>query len=90
MSLTVYSKRHCPFCERAKAFLKMKNVAYEEILIDLPENAQAKEFVLSAGHKSVPQIYQDGELFVDGGYTGLVSLTDEDFKSKLKENHVNQ
>lgn len=79
--LTVYSKNHCPFCDQAKALLKNKNIAFEEIKID--ENADARQFIMEAGHRTVPQIYQDGKVFVEGGYTGLARLTQEEINQRL-------
>lgn len=79
--LFVYSKPNCPECTKAKALLDAKGVNYAEI--DIVQNPFDREFLLSQGHKSLPQIYQDGGLFVEGGYKGLLKLTDEDF-AKLK------
>ena len=79
--LTVYSKNNCPFCVQAKNLLKSKNIAFEEIKID--ENVEAKEFILSKGHRTVPQIYQNGALFVEGGFQGLSKLTEDQLKEKL-------
>lgn len=79
--LKVYSKNNCPFCVQTKNFLTQKNIPFEEIKID--ENSEAREFVLSRGHRTVPQIYHGDELFVEGGYTGLVKLTEEQIKDKL-------
>lgn len=79
--LTVYSKNNCPFCVQAKNLLKLKNIQFEEVRID--ENAEAKEFILSQGHRTVPQIYQDGKLFVEGGFQGLSKLTEDQIKEKL-------
>lgn len=83
MMLTVYSKDNCPFCDRAKNLLRLKGINFEEVRIDL--DAQAKEFIVSEGHRTVPQVYQAGKLFVTGGYNGLAKLTDQDF-NLLKEN----
>jgi len=81
--LTIYSKENCPFCTRAKSLLDEKGVKYTDIRVDLlPE---ARQFVLDAGHRSVPQIYKDGKLFVENGYAGLAKLNDLDFQ-QLKEN----
>ena len=80
--LTVYSKNHCPFCDQAKALLKRKNIAFEEVKID--ENQDARQFIVEAGHRTVPQIYKGKDLFVEGGYTGLSKLSDEDFKQRLE------
>lgn len=78
--LTVYSKNNCPFCVQAKNLLTLKGIEYEEIKID--ENPEAREFVLSEGHRTVPQIYKDGVLFVQGGYQGLSKLTESELKEK--------
>jgi glutaredoxin 2 len=32
--ITVYSKNHCPFCDKAKSLLKLKGIDYTEIKID--------------------------------------------------------
>jgi glutaredoxin len=82
--LTVYSKNNCPFCDKAKNLLKLKGIKFEEIRIDLDE--EAKQFIINEGHRTVPQIYQNGELFVTGGYTGLTKLTENEFQL-LKENY---
>lgn len=82
--LTVYSKNNCPFCDKAKNLLKLKDIKFEEIRIDLDD--EAKQFIINEGHRTVPQIYQNGELFVTGGYTGLTKLTENEFQL-LKENY---
>lgn len=79
--LTVYSKNNCPFCVQAKNLLKSKNIQFEEIRID--EDSEAKEFILEQGHRTVPQIYKDGKLLVEGGFQGL-SKQSNDFFEKLK------
>lgn len=81
--LTVYSKDHCPFCDKAKNLLKFKGIDFEEIRVDL--DPSAKEFIMSEGHRTVPQIYKNGDLFVSGGFNGLVKL-DESVFQQLKEN----
>ena len=78
--LTVYSKNNCPFCVQAKNLLKLKNIAFEEINIE--QNPEARKFVLEQGHRTVPQIYKDGQLFVEGGFQGLSKLTEEQLKER--------
>jgi glutaredoxin 3 len=80
--LTIYSKSNCPFCDRAKMLLTQKGVTFEEIRVDLIH--EAKEFIVNAGHRTVPQIYKDGKVFVEGGYQGLAGLDDDVFRA-LKE-----
>jgi glutaredoxin len=79
--ITVYSKKHCPFCDQAKALLKLKGIEFEEIKID--ESSEAREFIVGEGHRTVPQIYQDGKLLVEGGFQGLAKQ-DQTFWEKLK------
>ena len=79
--LTVYSKANCPFCDQAKNLLKLKNIQYEEIRVDqVPE---AREFIMAEGHRTVPQIYKDGKVFVEGGFQGLSKLTEDQIKEKI-------
>ena len=49
--------------------LKMKGIDFAEVKID--EDAEARDFILAQGHRTVPQIYRDGTLLVEGGYQGL-------------------
>jgi len=73
--ITVYSKKYCPYCDQAKALLTLKGKEFTEVKID--EDAQAREFVLGQGHRTVPQIYRDGQLLVEGGFQGLRNLTED-------------
>lgn len=82
--LTVYSKNNCAFCVQAKNYLTQKNIEFKEIKID--EDSEAREFILEQGHRTVPQIYLNEELFVSGGYQGLVKLTEDQLKEKLNVN----
>jgi len=79
--LTVYSKPACPFCDKAKHLLENKGVDFE--VVDISQDVDARDFLLGSGLRSVPQIFKDGELFVDGGYQGLIKLTEDEFNSKL-------
>lgn len=79
--LTIYSKNNCPFCVQAKNLLALKNIPFEEIKVD--ENPEAREFIVNEGHRTVPQIYKDGKLFVAGGFQGLSKLTESELREKL-------
>lgn len=81
-SLTLYTKTHCPYCTQAKTLLKRQNIDFNEVNIE--QNPEAKEFLVQAGHKSVPQIYQNNQLFVEGGYNGLAALTEFEIKERLQ------
>lgn len=71
--ITVYSKENCPNCEQAKNILTSKGIAFEVVMIDVggADGLLAHEFMRSEGHRSVPQIYKDGKLFVQNGHFGL-------------------
>ena len=79
--LTVYSKNNCPFCVQAKNLLALKNIPFMEVKID--EDATAKDFILAEGHRTVPQIYKDGKVFVQGGFQGLSKLNEDQLKAAL-------
>ena len=80
--ITVYSKNNCPYCTQAKNLLTSRGVAFEEINIE--EQPAAREFILAEGHRTMPQIYQNGKILVAGGYMGLAKQLPEFFQS-LKE-----
>ena len=80
--LTVYSKANCPNCDRAKNLLASKGINYNEVRVDIDN--QAREFLLAQGHRSVPQIYQGSNLFVENGYSGLTQVNEGIF-NQLKD-----
>lgn len=52
----MYSKPYCPFCQRAKALLQKKGVAFEDLDIsDKP--ALREEMIAKSGRHTVPQIF---------------------------------
>ena len=71
MSVKVYSKYNCPHCVRAKALLKNMNINYHEINIE--EDISAKDFLVSQGLRTLPQIYSGNTLI--GGADQLTSTT---------------
>jgi len=81
MTLTIYSKNMCPFCDHAKNYLKQHNIPYEETNIE--HDADARNFVMSQGHRTVPQIYLNGEIFVAGGWEGLSKMNANEIKNRL-------
>lgn len=84
--LTVYSKTICPFCVNAKNFLKLKGIPFKEINIE--EDELAREFMQRNGHRTVPQIYLNDELFVQGGWNGLSKMSADDIKIKLNQSNL--
>jgi len=85
--LTIYSKSNCPFCDKAKYLLEQKGILFKEIRVDL--DPEAKEFIIAEGHRTVPQIYFNDKLFVEGGYTGLSKLDESKFQELRNISNVN-
>jgi len=81
--IKVFSKEGCPQCDRAKALLTRHGFIYDEVRID--ENEEAREFVISEGHRSVPQLYVNESLLVEGGFTGLKELTIKQIQQRINE-----
>ena len=77
--ITVYSKNNCAFCVQAKNLLANKGIEFQEVKID--ENTDARDFILAEGHRTVPQIYQDNKLLVEGGFNGLRKQSEEFFQT---------
>ncbi len=67
----IYSKTYCPFCDRAKALFKAKNISYEEVMVDDKPEVYA-DLKRQTGMMTVPQIFINDELI--GGYTDLADL----------------
>ena len=78
--LTIYTKNNGPYCDRAKALLESRGVAYQAI--NLEEQPDARSFLVDQGLRSVPQIFNSDAL-LQGGYQGLVAQPEE-FWTQLK------
>jgi glutaredoxin 3 len=78
--IKVYSKPNCQFCDMAKALLESKGVAFESV--DISVDTEARQLLVDAGFRSVPQIY-NGTHHIPGGYQGLAGMSDEEFAEKV-------
>ena len=83
--LTIYSKNNCPYCVMAKNYLQSKNINFREINIE--QDAEAREFIQGQGLRTVPQIFMDGKIFVEGGWSGLSKMTAEDIVAEIDLRH---
>ena len=81
--ITVYSKALCGYCEMAKQWLTKHGFEYEEIRVDM--NPKAREFLISEGHRTIPQIYHKGKLLVEGGGQALVRMDPKYVKELIGE-----
>lgn len=69
--VVIYTTSYCPYCTGAKAFLRSKNVGFEEIdVTDDPANRAEMERL--SQRWTVPQIFIDGQPI--GGYDDARSL----------------
>lgn len=69
--VAIYTAEYCPYCTRAKALLKKKQINYTEIRIDLhPERCD--EMVEKSGKRTVPQIFINDQPI--GGCDDLYAL----------------
>lgn len=72
--LTVYTKNNCGYCMQAKNLLRNRDIEFEEVNIESDD--VARDFVIAEGHRTMPQIYEGTELFVEGGFQGLKEKLD--------------
>jgi glutaredoxin 3 len=70
--VVVYSTGWCPYCDRAKALLGRKEVAFREIKVDDDPAERDAMLKRSGGRRTVPQIFV-GDRHV-GGFDELYSL----------------
>ena len=62
-NVTVYSTPTCPFCIRAKQFLKDNNIQFEDI--DVSENHEkAQEMIKKSGQMGVPVLEVEDKIIV--------------------------
>lgn len=61
--VTVYSTPTCPFCIRAKQFLKDNNVMFEDIDVSVNQD-KAQEMISKSGQMGVPVIMVDDKIIV--------------------------
>ena len=72
--IEIYTTPFCPFCHRAKALLRGKGVAFDEIDVMWRPALRLRMKERAMGRHSVPQIFVDGALI--GGSDELAALDD--------------
>ena len=70
--VVVYSTGWCPYCERAKALLGRKGVAFRDVKVDEDPAERDAMLARSGGRRTVPQIFI-GDMHV-GGCDELMAL----------------
>ncbi len=59
--VAVYSTPECPYCIRAKQFLKDNNIEFENIDVSTDQE-KAEEMIKASGQMGVPVLDIDGEI----------------------------
>ena len=70
--VTIYTKPLCPYCMRAIALLKKKNVEFEEISAAFDREKREEMVARSGGARTYPQIFI-GERHI-GGSDDLMAI----------------
>jgi glutaredoxin 3 len=70
-AFTIYTVDASPYGELAKALLRRRGIPFEEIVVQMDDDAQWSALVARSGRRTMPQIFA-GERFV-GGYGELKS-----------------
>ncbi len=68
----IYSSMLCGFCHRAKSLLKSKGVDFDDVDVLLHPSRRGEMMQRAGGHRTVPQIFIDGEHI--GGCDELYAL----------------
>ncbi len=61
--VTVYSTPTCPYCVRAKQFLKDNNIDFEDVDV-ASDQKRSQEMIDKSGQMGVPTLDIDGEIIV--------------------------
>ncbi|NLG64787.1 MAG: FAD-dependent oxidoreductase [Actinobacteria bacterium] len=67
----IYSMEWCPYCAKAKALFKAKDIEYDEVDVTYDERA-AREMIRLTGQRAVPQFFIDEQWI--GGYDQLAYM----------------
>lgn len=70
-SVIIYTKNYCPYCKRAVALLKSKEIPFQEIDVTY-DNQKFNEVMKQTGWDTVPQIFIEGSFI--GGCDDLHAL----------------
>ncbi len=84
MTITIYSKNNCVYCNKAKTLLKNLGLEYEEKSLEKDFGSDPSKLIEDIGKnvRQMPQIKIDGELI--GGYNQLIEHFNEKGKVNFK------
>lgn len=61
MSLVIYTKPGCPYCQQARDYYNSQNIAFEEFDAQNDRERRKEMLLFSDGDPTVPCMVQDGE-----------------------------
>lgn len=70
--IEIYTLTWCPYCNKAKSFLKSKGFSFKEYNIDEGSGVKKEMVKRTDGAKTVPQIFIDDQLV--GGYDSMMAM----------------
>jgi glutaredoxin 3 len=73
VTVTIYTKSGCPWCDRAKAWFADRSIPFEQIAVEDPSERRAlyDRLELEGGSRTMPQVFV-GESRI-GGYSDLMA-----------------
>ena len=81
--VTSYSTRICPYCVRAKNFFEKRDIAYEDIMVDMDQE-QLRIMMEQSKRQSVPRIFI-GDYHVGGSDDLIENDMDGTLANLLKD-----
>jgi glutaredoxin len=69
MTVTLYTKPGCPYCDAARRYLDERDVTYEERDITTDAAAEKEVAEITGGPLTVPITLEDGDVRVGFPYT---------------------
>lgn len=81
-SVEIYTKKHCPYCWRAKELLRIKGIPFQEYDI-ANDRPRAEEMTERSGRETVPEIFIEDKFI--GGCDELFELDEQGLLNRLLE-----
>ena len=72
--VVMYTTQYCPYCVQAKALLRYKGVAFDEVDVGADEELRDR-MITASGRRTVPQIFINDSPI--GGFEELRSLEEQ-------------
>ena len=81
-TLYVYTKFGCGGCVEIKQFLTDLQIPFVELNVET--NSQALEKIHRDGHRRLPQVYADNEIFMPGGWDTIQTMRRHEILERLE------